>query len=154
MFDSSRLSLHDEQALLAKLRYNRLLDVFTGLTCYSLQNHLRTKVPEIGQVEVDEIYVGVDRKGSHHVLPVQAKGGKDQINIVQIEQDIAMCASKFSKLQCRPIAGQFMDDELIAMFEFAIVDSELRIMHEKHYRLVPAEAIDAEEIHGYQARPD
>jgi len=35
-------SLNDEQSLLAKLRYNRLIDIFTGLTCYSLQNHLRT----------------------------------------------------------------------------------------------------------------
>jgi len=38
-------ALGDEQALLAKLRYNRLLDIFTGVVCYSLQNHLRTNVP-------------------------------------------------------------------------------------------------------------
>lgn len=66
----------DEQALLAKLRYNRLLDIFTGVTCYSLQNHLRTTIPNIGQVETDEIYVGVDREGRHYVFPVQAKGKK------------------------------------------------------------------------------
>ena len=34
----------DEQALLARLRYNRLLDIFTGIACYSLQSHLRTTV--------------------------------------------------------------------------------------------------------------
>ena len=34
-----KYALADEQALLAKLRYNRLLDIFTGVTCYSLQNH-------------------------------------------------------------------------------------------------------------------
>ena len=28
----------DEQALLTKVRYNRLIDIFTGLTCYSIQN--------------------------------------------------------------------------------------------------------------------
>ncbi len=38
-------ALDDEQALLAKLRYNRLIDIFTGVTCYSLQSHLRTRVP-------------------------------------------------------------------------------------------------------------
>jgi hypothetical protein len=32
-----RYALSDEQALLARLRYNRLVDIFTGLTCYSLQ---------------------------------------------------------------------------------------------------------------------
>ncbi len=41
----SKYKLNDEQALLAKLRYNRLIDIFTGLTCYSLQNHLRTTAP-------------------------------------------------------------------------------------------------------------
>lgn len=72
----------DEQALLAKVRYNRLIDIFTGVTCYSLQNHLRTTVPHIGQVETDEVYVGVDRRGAHYVFPVQAKGGTDTISIV------------------------------------------------------------------------
>jgi hypothetical protein len=32
-------AMSDEQALLAKLRYNRLIDIFTGVTCYSLQSH-------------------------------------------------------------------------------------------------------------------
>ena len=36
--------MSDEQALLAKLRYNRLLDVFTGLATYHLQSHLRTTI--------------------------------------------------------------------------------------------------------------
>lgn len=147
-------ALSDEQALLAKLRYNRLLDTFTGLTCYSLQNHLRTKVKNVGQVEVDEIYVGLDRKGSHYVLPVQAKGGNDQINIVQIEQDMAMCAEKFPALQCRPIAGQFMTGDVIALFEFEPSGGEVAILQEKHYRLVPADQIDPEEIKQYQARPE
>lgn len=57
----AKYALNDEQALLAKLRYNRLVDVFTGVTCYSLQNHLRTTVPGIGQVETDEVYIGLDR---------------------------------------------------------------------------------------------
>jgi len=33
-----KYALNDEQALLAKIRYNRLVDIFTGLTCYSLQS--------------------------------------------------------------------------------------------------------------------
>ena len=68
----------DEQALLARVRYNRLVDIFLGLAAYSLQNHLRTSVKGIGQIEIDEIYVGVDRHGCQFVIPVQAKGGKRQ----------------------------------------------------------------------------
>ena len=39
----AKYAFNDEQALLAKVRYNRLVDIFTGVTCYSLQNHLRTQ---------------------------------------------------------------------------------------------------------------
>lgn len=69
----AKYAFSDEQALLAKVRYNRLLDIFTGVTCYSLQNHLRTTVPSMGQVETDEIYAGVDKRGVHYIFPVQAK---------------------------------------------------------------------------------
>jgi hypothetical protein len=48
-------ALSDEQALLAKVRYNRLLDIFLGIATYSLQNHLRTTVASIGPIEIDEI---------------------------------------------------------------------------------------------------
>ncbi len=61
-------SFTDEQALLATVRYNRLTDIFTGVTCYSLQNHLRTTVRGVGQVETDELYVGVDRLGKHYAI--------------------------------------------------------------------------------------
>jgi len=72
----------------------------------------------MGQVETDEIYLGIDRRGAHYVFPVQAKGGRDRMSVVQIEQDLAMCANKFPNLICRPIAAQFMGDELIALFDF------------------------------------
>jgi hypothetical protein len=121
-------ALNDEQALLAKLRYNRLVDVFTGADCYSLQNHLRTTVPDLGQVETDEVYVGIDRKGVHHVLPVQAKGGRDRLSVVQIEQDMAMCAAKFPDLVCRPIGAQFPAGDLIALFEFETSDKRVGVV--------------------------
>jgi hypothetical protein len=74
-------------------------------------------VEDLGQIETDEIYVGVDKRGVHYVFPVQAKGAKDKISVVQIEQDITMCSSKFPHLICRPIAAQSMKEDLIALFE-------------------------------------
>ena len=88
-------ALGDEQALLAKVRYNRLVDVFLGITAYSLQNHLRTTVKDVGQIEIDEIYVGVDRHGRQFVVPVQAKGGSDKHGVVQTQQDVAFCVQVF-----------------------------------------------------------
>lgn len=148
----SQYSLTDEQALLARLRYNRMIDIFTGLTCYSLQNHLRTTVPKIGQVETDEIYIGIDKRGVHYVLPVQAKGGTDRVGVVQIEQDIMLCATKFPRLICRPIAAKFMDDDLIALFEIEETKEGIRISAEKHYRLVSPEDLSPEELKSYQDR--
>jgi hypothetical protein len=146
----SRYALGDEQALLAKLRYNRLIDLFSGLTCYSLQNHLRTSVADIGQVETDELYVGLDRRGCHYVLPIQAKGGRDRLSAVQIEQDIALCAEKFPNLICRPLAAQFMAEDVIALFEFEDTEDGVRIREERHYQLVPQEQLTADELNRYR----
>jgi len=145
-------ALGDEQALLAKLRYNRLIDIFTGVTCYSLQSHLRTTVPDIGQVETDEIYIGIDRRGIHYVFPVQAKGGKDKLGLVQIEQDFALCADKFSTLICRPIAAQFIKNDLIALFEFEESEHGVVLNAEKHYRLVSADDIEPSDLETYRTR--
>lgn len=142
----------DEQALLVKVRYNRLIDLFSGVTCYSLQNHLRTTVPEMGQVETDELYVGVDRRGIQYVFPVQAKGGRDRLNVVQIEQDLALCAARFPGLVCRPIGAQFMEDEVIALFEFEESELGVRVASERHYRLVPPDQITEEDLKAYRQR--
>ena len=147
-----KYALNDEQALLAKLRYNRLIDIFTGIACYSLQSHLRTAVRGIGQVETDEIYIGIDKRGVHYVLPVQAKGKSDKLGIVQIEQDFAICKAKFPDLVYRPIAAQFMHNDVIALFEFEMTEDGVAIVSEKHYRLVPPEELPAEELRKYQTR--
>lgn len=147
----AKYSLNDEQSLLTKLRYNRLIDIFTGVTCYSLQNHLRTSIPGVGQVETDEVYVGVDKRGVHHVFPVQAKGGRDKLNIVQIEQDFALCASKFPELLAHPMGAQFMTDGSIALFEFKVTDEGVKISTEKHYKLVAPDEVTPELLNQYKA---
>ncbi len=142
-------ALDDEQALLAIVRYNRLIDTFLGLTTYSLQNHLRTTVREIGQIEIDELYIGIDRHGCHHAIPVQAKGGNDQIGVVQTSQDIAYVEKKFPGLRCRAISAQFMSDGVIALFELALQDDQVRVVQERHYRLVPANELDPAAVRNY-----
>ena len=146
-------ALSDEQALLAKVRYNRLVDLFLGLTAYSMQNHLRTTVKGLGQIEIDELYVALDRNGCQYILPVQAKGGKDQLSTVQAKQDIACCAEKFPTLICRSISSQFMENDVIAMFELCLDDlGTVKVVEERHYRLVPAEEIDGKDLERYRLR--
>ena len=142
----------DEQAVLARVRYNRLVDIFLGIACWSLQNHLRTTVTGLGQVETDEVYVGVDTQGCHYVVPVQAKGGKDKLSRVQIEQDIELCADKMPSLVCRPVGTQLMAQDLIAMFEFEAVGEDIRIVAEKHYQLVSPELVTHDDLARYRQR--
>ncbi len=142
-------ALGDEQALLAKVRYNRLIDIFLGITTYSLQNHLRTSVKGIGQIEIDELYVGIDRNGRQYIVPVQAKGGSDKHASVQTQQDIACCREKFSPLVCRAVSAQFMTNDRIALFELSVADEEVVILEERHYQLVPASTITASDLDTY-----
>ena len=143
-------ALDDEQALLAIVRYNRLIDTFLGLTTYSLQNHLRTTVKGIGQIEIDELYIGLDKHGCHYVIPVQAKGGKDQIGVVQTTQDIKWVEQKFPGMRCRAIAAQFAKDGVIALFELTLQGPEVKVVDERHYQLVPADRLDKEAIRSYK----
>lgn len=148
----AKYAFNDEQAVLARIRYNRLIDIFLGITSYSLQNHLRTSVTGLGQVETDEVYVGVDKRGVHYVVPVQAKGGSDRLSRVQIEQDFALCADKLPTLICRPVGAQIARDDLIVLFEFVQQGDEIRVATEKHYKLVSPEEVTEEDLVRYQSR--
>jgi len=142
----------DEQALLAKLRYNRLIDIFLGVTAFSLQNHLRTSVKGIGQIEIDEVYVAIDKVGAQYVVPVQAKVGKDKSGVAQTIQDYSWATVRFPSLIPRLVSAQFMKNNIIALFELTVQDSQVRIVDEKHYQLVEARDLSPEELSSYQLR--
>lgn len=146
----------DEQALLTRARYNRLIDIFTGLACYSIQNHLRTTVSDIGQVEVDEIYVGLNNRGTHFVLPCQAKSPGDSFGIAQVMQDIALCNERYPMAICRPIALQFIAEDRVSLLEMAINEEDdllkLNVVDQKTYQLVPRVDISAAELSALKER--
>jgi hypothetical protein len=143
-------ALDDEQALLGIVRYNRLVDTFLSLTTYSLQNHLRTTVKDVGQIEIDELYFGIDKHGCHYVIPVQAKGGNDQISVVQTKQDLAWCSQRFPGMRCRAISAQFLSDQRVAMFELTLQRDLIKVAEERHYKLVPAKSLDSKAIISYR----
>jgi hypothetical protein len=140
----------DEQALLTKVRYNRLVDLFTGLTCYSIQNHFRTTIQNVGQIEIDEVYLGVNKKGVHFVIPCQAKSQGDRFGIVQVMQDIEFCKARYPNAICKPIALQFLTENDVAILELAVEESNdifhLFVVDERHYKLVSRDGITDEEI--------
>jgi len=105
----------------------------------------------VGQIEIDELYIGLDKYGCHYVIPVQAKGGTDQISAVQTSQDIAWCSQKYPLLRCRAISAQFVTSDQIALFELKVESDTLKVVEERHYKLVPAGDLDANEIVSYRS---
>ncbi|MGQ0443931.1 MAG: hypothetical protein ACT4O2_02075 [Beijerinckiaceae bacterium] len=142
----------DEQALLAKIRYNRLIDTFLGITAYSLQSHLRTKIPNYGQIEIDELYVGIDTRGTQYVVPVQAKGGSDTLGVIQTIQDTVFCQAepRYTHSIPRPVSAQFMADDVIALFELYFDGNDVSIVQERHYRLTEAKSITDRDLASYR----
>jgi len=148
-FDTERCS----RGASSKVRYNRLIDLFLGITAYSLQNHLRTKIANYGQIEVDELYVGLDSSGAQYIVPVQAKGGTDKLGVIQTIQDTIFCRSSEKYADCIPrtVSAQFMSDRnIIAMFELSLDGDEVSIVREKHYRLVPSGDIGRADLEVYR----
>jgi len=143
-----RFELSDEQAVLARIRYNRLVDIFCKCVAYSLQNHLRTKVEGIGQIEIDELYVGANRQGEHFIIPVQAKKEKDRLGVSQLLQDLEYCRWKCPEMRSRALGAQMMmhkengrSFDKIVIFEFECRDEPndviIRKIAERHFVLLP-----------------
>lgn len=152
-----RFRLSDEQAVLARIRYNRLVDLFCRCVAHSLQNHLRTKVEGVGQIEVDELYVAANRQGEHFVIPLQAKSEGDRVGVSQLLQDLEYCRTAHPDFRARPLAAQPVkrvidgeEVEVIAMFEFGctVTDADVTItkLNERHFALLPANRVGREDF--------
>lgn len=138
----------DEQGILAKLRYNRILDIFLGITCYHLQNHWRTSVKNKGQVEIDDLYVGLDVDGKQYVVPIEAKGRKDRISKTQIVQNIDFARDRYPKLIIRPVGIQEIQKNEIVAIEFTAgtTPDAIKIKEMRRYKLVPMSECPVNEI--------
>lgn len=129
----------DEQGILAKIHYNRLLDIFLQLTCYHLQNHWKTTIADRGQCEIDDLYVALDTTGKQFVIPVESKSAGDSLNKTQIVQGIDFAKERFPKLILRPVGVQEMKDGSLVFVEFtpAIHPDDIKVKSMRRYKLVP-----------------
>ena len=48
------------------------------------------------------------------------------------------------------MAAQFMKEGIVALFELTLQDDEVKIVEERHYRLVSATDLDADAIRNYR----
>ena len=155
----------DEQAVLARILYSRLIDIFLGVAAYRLQSHLRTTTKHFNdsQIEIDEVYVGTEQSGAHFLIPVQVKGlaAKERISCVQLICDSYWCAEVFPNAVARVLAakivrketvGRTKDVMTIALIE-AKIDHKYNVTkaHERHFKLVPSLLLSDTQIKRYRA---
>lgn len=130
----------DEQALLSSIRYNRLVDIFTEITCFHLQSHIRTTVKGEGQIEVDDLYVGIDAEGTEYVLPLEAKSpdDRDKLGWIQVSNMVKYATQNFPSLRCRAIAAKPARANEIHLVEFSnnTDHEEIGIVQERRYKLI------------------
>jgi hypothetical protein len=126
----------DEQAVLARVRHNRLVDTFTGLTTYHLQGHFRTTVRSVGQVEIDDLYIGLNSDGESFILPVEGKAGspRERIGVVQITQMVKFARQNFRGLPIRPIGIKVMPDDTLVFLEFNDENDSNRVATKRYRR--------------------
>lgn len=124
--------------LLAQVRYNRLIDDFLQLRAHSLDNHLHTRIPNYGPIQIDELYVGTDGDGGSYVIPVQAVGKTGKPSATQTIRDTIYCANHeaFKPCQVRAVSAQALPDRAIALFEMKYDGRDVSVLREKHYHLL------------------
>lgn len=131
---------NDEQGLLSSIRYNRLIDIFTDITCFHLESHIRTTIAGEGQIEIDDLYVGVDQEGKQYLLPIEAKSSdeRDKLGWVQISNLVKFAKQNFPELACRPIAAKPVSRDQIYLIEFESKTDfeEIGIKNIKLYNLI------------------
>jgi len=136
----------DEQSLLTRVLYNRLIDIFSGLTCFHIQNHYRSFVAGMGEVELDALYVGVDKTGSLFIIPIEAKSQKESefIGRIQVSQMAKLVRQDFHDLKRRILAVKALPDETITVVEFDDMEEpdDFGIVSVCRFRLVRRETTE------------
>ena len=130
----------DEQSMLAKVRYNRLVDIFLSIVTFHLQGHFRTFIQEVGQLEIDDLYVGIDAEGREYTIPVGAKGAdpREKVGITHVSDLIHFGKQNFPNLVLCPVTVKEWEDGSIFMVLFNTADDleKIQIKSQKRYKLV------------------
>ncbi len=154
----------DEQAVLARILYSRLIDIFLGVAAYRMQSHLRTTIREFkdSQIEIDEVYLGTEQSGAHFIIPVQAKGlaPKERISCVQLICDYHWCSESYPNAVPRILAAKIIRKETIKqeqdLITIALIEARIDEHYnvtkarERHFKLVPSSLLSDAQVKNYR----
>jgi len=142
-FLEEKLSEIDEQGLLTIIHYCDLLSHFTGLKIYRLKSHVRKSIVNIGQVEVDEVDIGIglDSLETPIIFPIEAKSASDPLNWTQIANQVNFSKQLFLNYVIRPIGIKVDYDSLLHIIEFTpeMEANKIKIKNSATYNLILSE---------------
>jgi hypothetical protein len=107
----------------------------------TIDNHIRTQLPGHGQVEIDELYVGIDKDGQGFVLPVEAKEENERLGLDKAVALTLFARARFPRLICRPIAVLRRGINAFDCVEFEPAEelSKVVVLEMRRYKLVTEE---------------
>jgi len=108
---------NDEQAMLAAIQHNEILNLLFSQKVFHVQNHLRTTI-SLGQIEIDSVFITENRK----IIPISAKGKNDYLSYTQILNLNRFCSEKYPSYQFCSF-GAFASDSTIYLVEFSTSQS-------------------------------
>ena len=102
------------------------------------KSHVRRSVPGVGQAEVDDVHVAVERPPPTPVtiVPVEAKAKDDPVNRVQIAMQIRYAQHSFPDHPIRPLTVKLFETGLVLMMEFNVTTDPglLEIVRHQSFR--------------------
>jgi hypothetical protein len=135
---------HDEQSMLSRILYNRLIDIYIGMSCWLAQNHYRSQIAvQFGsaEVEVDALYAGVDSQGHQHAIGIEAKSHakSEMINRIQLSNMARMLRERFPEAIPIILAVKMLQDGDIGLVRFqdgALEPDEFLYRHPVRYQII------------------
>lgn len=119
----------DEQGMLVKIREADVLSDFLGEKAFHLQSHLRTESKELGQVEIDDVYV---MEESGEICTVEAAAKKEKVIRSQIRRQVAGARTRFGvrTRDVTPVAVYILSHDKVVLLH---LDESLQIEDGKVY---------------------
>ncbi len=101
---------------------------------------MRNSITNRGKIEIDDLYIGVDRNGTKYIIPLAAKSAseRDKLGWVQVSNLVRFARQFFPKLICKPVAAKPIDRDRIYLIKFTdeINYEEITIPEIKLYKLI------------------
>ena len=111
------LAKADEQTMLSIINKHKILEHFLGLEIQHYVPHRRCSLPNIGQVEIDQIAWGIQNNDDDVVIPIEAKGGKENLTRSQMKNCVYYAQANHPGVKIRPVAIKLFPGNDIGVVE-------------------------------------